>query len=199
MTVRRRRRVAKPQTVPNEPVAQVLTEPQASGEPPAGVDGEVNASPSTITPMTDAIRAQGLKPDGGPIIDSSVPKRRRRASVGGHALKLSAPTREGVTRRWVNDDGNRIAEARELGYDFVSETGIQTADPGSHISRLVGTKANGEPLHAHLMETPNELYAEGVAEKEAANRLIDEAITAGRDSTGRLENQYGHGSIKVER
>jgi hypothetical protein len=99
----------------------------------------------------------------------------------------------------VNDDGNRIAQMRELGYEFVSETGIQTADPGSHVTRLVGTKANGEPLHAHLMETPDELYAEGVAEKEAANRLIDEAITAGRDSTGRLENQYGHGSIKVER
>ncbi len=125
--------------------------------------------------------------------------RRRRSSVGGHALKLSAPSREGQKRRWVNDDGNRIAEMRELGYECVSETGIQTADPGSHITRLVGTKANGEPLHAHLMETPDELYAQGEAEKEAANRLIDESIAAGRDSTGRLENQYGHGSIKVER
>lgn len=159
----------------SQPHGEPIALASSSGEPPAGSGGEVPASP----------------PD--------TPKRRRRASVGGHALKLSAPTREGVKRRWVNDDGNRIAEARELGYDFVSETGIQTADPGSHVTRLVGTKANGEPLHAHLMETPDELYAEGVAEKEAANRLIDEAITAGRDSTGRLENQYGHGSIKVER
>jgi hypothetical protein len=133
----------------------------------------------------------GPKPEPAP--------RRRRASVGGFALKLSAPSKEGQNRRWVNDDGNRIAQMRELGYEFVSETGIKTADPGSHVTRLVGTKANGEPLHAHLMETPNELYAEGIAEKEAANRQIDEAISAGRDSTGRLENQYGHGSIKVER
>lgn len=125
--------------------------------------------------------------------------RRRRSSVGGHALKLSAPSREGHKRRWVNDQGNRIAEMQELGYEFVSDTGIKTADPGSRVSRLVGTKANGEPLHAFLMETPDELYAQGEAEKEAANRLIDEAITAGRDSTGRLENQYGHGSITTDR
>ncbi len=135
----------------------------------------------------------------GPKPADAAPKRRRRASVGGHALKLSAPAREGHKRRFVNDDGNRIAQMKELGYEFVSETGIKTADPGSHVTRLVGTKANGEPLHAHLMETPDELYAQGVDEKEAANRQIDEAITAGRDSTGRLENEYGQGSIKVER
>jgi hypothetical protein len=128
------------------------------------------------------------------------PQRRRRTSVGGHSLKLTAPQRDGQKRRWVNDDGNRIADMTELGYEFVSETGIQTSDPGSRVSRLVGTKANGEPLHAYLMETPDELYAQGVDEKEAANRQIDEAITAGRDSTGRMdEHQYGHGSIKVER
>jgi hypothetical protein len=128
------------------------------------------------------------------------PTRRRRSSVGGFVSRLDAPLREGETRRWVNDDGNRLADVRELGYEFVSETGIQTADPGSRISRLVGTKANGEPLHAYLMETPDELYAQGLAEQEAANRKIDEAITAGRDSTDRMdENQYGHGSIKVER
>lgn len=126
-------------------------------------------------------------------------KRRRRSPVGGRALKLAAPPRPGFKRRFVNDDGNNLADKEELGYEFVSETGIKTADPGSRVSRLVGTKANGEPLHAYLMETPDELYAEGEAEKEAANRQIDEAITAGRDSTGRLENQYGQGSIKVER
>lgn len=141
---------------------------------PAAGEGAVKAAPST--------------------------SRRRRKTVGGFNDKLAAPLREGETRRWVNDDGNRIAECRELGYEFVSETGIQTADPGSRISRLVGTKANGEPLHAYLMETPDELFAQGVAEQEAANRLIDESIAAGRDSTGRMdEHQYGQGSIKVER
>jgi hypothetical protein len=125
-------------------------------------------------------------------------KRRRRASVGGHALKLAAPQRPGFTRRWVNDDGNRLAKADELAYDFaLADT--QTTDVGSRISRLVGTKANGEPLRAYLMETPDELYAEGVAEKEALHRQVDDAINRGVDSTGQIgpaTETYGQGSIK---
>lgn len=127
-------------------------------------------------------------------------KRRRRASVGGHATKLMAPSRPGYTRRWVNDAANRIAEIDELAYEFVSEQGIKTDDPSSRVRRLVGTQANGEPLHAYLMETPDELYAEGVAEKEAHAAQVDEAIRAGRDSTGQMDDKsYGQGSIKVER
>jgi len=128
-------------------------------------------------------------------------KRRRRSSTGGHSLKLSAPTRKGYTRRWFNDDGNRIADAEELAYDFVHEAGITTSDPGTRISRLVGTKANGEPLRAYLMETPDELYAEGLSEKEAHNRQIDDAIAAGRDSTGQMSptETYGQGSIQRDR
>lgn len=125
-------------------------------------------------------------------------KRRRRSSVGGHALKLDAPQRPGFKRRWFNDDGNRLADAHELGYDPVHDPDVQTSDVGSGISRLVGTKANGEPLRAYLMETPDELYAEGLAEKEARNRLVDDSIAAGRDSTGTMSSHdtYGQGSIQ---
>jgi hypothetical protein len=128
-------------------------------------------------------------------------ERRRRPSTGGHAYKLSAPSREGETRRWVNDEGNRIANMKELGYEFVSDTAVKTDQPGSRIARRVGTQANGAPLHAYLMETPDQLYQQGVDEKEAKNSLVDQAIEAGRDFTGRLTSQesYGHGSIKAER
>lgn len=129
-------------------------------------------------------------------------KRRRRSSVGGHNLKLTAPPRAGFVRRWVNDDGNRIAEMQELAYDFVEDRSIQTTDTGSRVSRLVGTKANGDPLRAYLMETPEDEFRAGVAEKEAVNRQIDEAITRGVDSTGQLapaSEQYGEGSIKQDR
>lgn len=124
-----------------------------------------------------------------------VPKRRRRASVGGHAFKLSAPTRPGFVRRFFNDGNNRIAEAQELGYSFVEEPGIQTDDPSSRINRLAGTQANGAPLKTYLMETPEELYAQGVAEKEAQAAKVDEAIREGRDSTGSGELTPGHGTI----
>lgn len=152
-----------------------------------------------IEPPKSGPTASGTSPAGSGGDSSPPVKRRRRASVGGHALKLSAPQRPGYKRRFFNDDGNRIAEAEELGYVPVSDTKAKSPGLGSSDTRLVGTKATGEPLRSVLMETPDELYAEGVAEKEAANRQIDEAITAGRDSTGRLENQYGQGSIKVER
>ena len=145
-------------------------------------------------PLTDNAPAAPVEATSAPI------KRRRRASVGGHALKLTAPARPGYTRRWVNDADNRIAEIDELAYDFVNEAGIKTDDPSSRVAKIVGTKANGEPLKAYLMETPDELYADGVAEKEAHNARIDTAIREGRDSTGHMdENSYGHGSIKVDR
>jgi hypothetical protein len=156
------------------------------------------------------LRASGVAPEPKPVAapapkaeviietaDGPV-KRRRRASVGGHALKLDAPNRPGFKRRWFNDDGNRLADAHELGYDPVHDPEVKTSDLGSGISRLVGTKANGEPLRAYLMETPDELHAEGVAEKEARNRLVDDAIVAGFDSTGQMSSRetYGHGEIK---
>jgi len=128
-------------------------------------------------------------------------KRRRRASVGAAAMKLSAPGRAGFVRRWFNDLGNRIADAGELAYDFVTDTGVKSHSQDTRISRLVGTKPDGSPLHAFLMETPEDEYAGGVSEKEAQNRKVDEAIRDGRDSTGQMDSRetYGHGSIKTDR
>lgn len=131
--------------------------------------------------------------------ETNTPGRRRRSRVGGHAFKLTAAERPGYVRRWVNDTNNRIAEAQELAYDFVSDPAIQSTGEGSRISRLVGTKANGEPLRAYLMETPVEEYRAGVAEKEAELRQIDEAMHGIVDETGQSAprgEQYGQVSIK---
>lgn len=125
--------------------------------------------------------------------------RRRRASVGGHALKLAAPERPGFIRRWVNDEGNKVANAESLAYEFVADTSIPGTGEGSRVSRLVGTQANGNPLRAFLMETPVEEFQAGSAEKEAHNAEIDQAILRGVDSTGQLgpaSETYGEGSIK---
>lgn len=152
--------------------------------------------------QTIATPAASLAEAPAPDTTEPLRTRRRRASVGGHASKLSAPTRPGFTRRWVNDDGNRIADMDELAYDHVTDKGVQSSDAGSRISRLVGTKANGEPLRTFLMETPDELYAEGVAEREAINSQVDQAIVKGADFTGQVtpeDGTYGRGSIQVER
>jgi hypothetical protein len=158
--------------------------------------------PKATEPVKLADVLPNVKPPETAEPASGPPKRRRRASVGGFARKLDAPTRPGFKRRWFNDEGNRLADAGELGYDHVTETGLKTSGPGSRVSRRVGTKANGEPLHAFLMETPDELYAEGVAEKEAVARQVDEAITRGEGTIDGQMSQipkgetYGHGSIK---
>lgn len=154
--------------------------PQRRGRPPVA---EKTAS-----------EAENLKPN--------IAGRRRRKSVGGHALKLQAPSRPGFVRRWVNDDGNRIANAEELAYDFVTDTSIQGTGEGSRVSRLVGTKANGEPLRAYLMETPVEEFRAGVDEKEAHLKEIDAAMHAIVDETGKRvpgSEQTGHVSIQQDR
>lgn len=155
--------------------------------------------------MTDQIarRRRGLPPVAAqiaPETPAEAPTRRRRGKIGEFAMKLTAPARPGFVRRWFNDHNNRIAEGDELAYDFVTDKGVQSTDPSSRISRLVGTQANGEPLRAYLMETPEELYAEGLAEKEAKNRQVDDAIAAGRDSTGQHPDTHaGRGSIERDR
>lgn len=170
--------------------------PVRRGRKPAA---PVRARATQELKMVDAVEA--AKPDEATPEPVPAGQRRRRASTGGHSLKLAAPQREGFTRRWVNDDGNRIADAHDLAYDYVNEAGITSTDTGTRISRLVGTKANGEPLRAYLMETPNEQLAAGVAEKEAHNRQIDDAIAAGRDSTGQHQSDgyVGQGSIQRDR
>jgi hypothetical protein len=168
-----------------------MNEPKRRGRPPANQ----TAIASGDIEVGDML----VRNDDGTV---SAAKRRRRASVGGHALKLEAPTRAGFVRRWVNDDNNRIAKADDLAYDFVTDTSIQGTGEGSRVSRLVGTKPNGEPLRAYLMETPVEEYQAGLAEKEAVNRQIDDAITRGEDSTDQLApkaEQYGSGSITQDR
>jgi len=161
--------------------------PKRRGRPPI-VETSVSAAPALNEAATENVSGAGAP---------EPTQRRRRASVGGHALKLNAPTRPGWTRRWFNDAGNRIADAHELGYTFVEADDIKSSDVGSRVSRLVGTKEGGGGLTAYLMETPDELFAEGMSEKEAHNRQIDDALVAGRDSTGQMNpnETYGHGSI----
>ena len=157
--------------------------------------------------MTDTPPRRGRPPVGEKSATDAltdVPRvgRRRRASVGGHALKLQAPTREGYVRRWVNDNGNRIANAQELAYDFVLDTSVAGTGEGSRVSRLVGTKENGEPLRAYLMETPVEEYQAGSDEKEAHLKALDAAMHAIVDETGQRvpgSEQYGQVSITRDR
>jgi hypothetical protein len=121
------------------------------------------------------------------------PQRRRRPSTGGFALKLDAEQRPGFTRRFVNGDPMRIKAMEDLGYSIVSGPGegkSRTESMGSTISRHAGTDTQGKPFQAVLMETPNDLYAQGEAEKEEGRAAFEETIRRGAKTQDTPEGAY---------
>ena len=120
--------------------------------------------------------------------------RRRRSQAGGFKLKLDAPQREGYVRRWVDDSPARLMEMQELGYDFAHDKAgagsSRTEGQGSRISRMGGKRDDGSPHQLVLMETPDSEYAVGVKEKEDALKPFEDALRAGADTTGRLQDTY---------
>lgn len=167
----------------------MTTIPKRRGRPPA------TPQTAAASPVMQALNASGVESDDPAQIPDMPTTRRRRASVGGFHLKLSAPQRPGFVRRWFNDKPGRIAEAEELAYSHVQESGIKSDSPDSRVRRLVGTQ-DGQALYAYLMETPIQEYKVGEDEREETHRQVDQAIRDGRAmDTGRISNEYGEGSI----
>lgn len=135
--------------------------------------------------------------------DGPVPgtRRRRRAKIGELSLKLKAPARPGYTRRFATATPERVAELEELGYTVVTDASIPTTGLGSGtVQRPAGTGPDGAHYRHILMETPDELYAQGQAELEEHNSKVDEAIRAGRAPENQAGNlpqgtSYGEGRI----
>lgn len=137
----------------------------------------------TEKPMsaTEIIKREELK-------SSPKPGRKERIPLGTVRQKLSAPSVDGKVRRWINDDGGRIPMAEQGGYEFVTDDGLKIGetnlgsgnqDLGSRVSRIVGTKANGEPLRAYLMEIDKDSYDEDQAAKAAKIKETDDQIRHG--------------------
>lgn len=85
--------------------------------------------------------------------------------------KLSSPEIPGFHVHWLNDDGGRIEQAMQAGYDFVSRdeavlissdlagSGVGSgSDLGSRVSLVVGETKNGEPMRAYLMKIRQDWY-----------------------------------------
>lgn len=131
------------------------------------------------------------------------PQRRRRPSTGGFALKLDAEQRPGFKRRFVNGDPMRIAAMEELGYSVVSgvapEGKRRTEGMGTAISRHAGRDGEGKPFQAVLMETPDELFAQGEAEKETGRQKFEEAIRRGLKTEDTPDGAYIPSASLIER
>jgi hypothetical protein len=142
-------------------------------------------------PRKNPLAAEAAQAQPEAVSTDAVPrsKRRRRSSTGGFAQKLSAPQRTGYVRRWVLNDPSRIISMQDLGYDF-AEAEAKTEGLGTRIERHAGKDAEGKPQRLVLMETPQEEYDLGVKDKAAALKPFEDALKAGRDTTGRVEDAY---------
>lgn len=124
----------------------------------------------------------GLSADNG-LLDlqsERPPERRVRKPFGNRDQKLAYPNREGFHRHWFNDEPGRILQARDAGYEQVSD------ERGNPVQMVVGVGRGGNPQVAFLMEIPQQYYDEDMA---AQDGVVHEVLTQIRD--GNLERPTG--------
>lgn len=105
--------------------------------------------------------------------------------------------RRGEVVHWFNDEPGRLTQAEGQDYRFVTKDEIEAGgigkegDPtvvenvGERISRVVGTKDNGDPILSYLMAIPKEFYEDD--QKAKSEKLLEKerAIMQGIDGQGR--------------
>ena len=109
---------------------------------------------------------------------------------------LSAPTRKGYVRRFVNDVPDRIRIFTEGGWTPVIEEGISTADSARLAESPMGSiykRHVGNNVSAILMEIKEEFYKEDQAAKMEKLKADEKSIL-----TNRTDGQYGEVVVKRE-
>lgn len=132
---------------------------------------------------------------------------RERVPFSANRKRLSVNLKiDGYVHRWFNDQDDRIQRAIDAGYEFVKPEEIGSvgdkevhggnSDLNSKVSRVVGRTSDNQPIRAFLLKLKSEFYAEDKAKKEATNRLVDDAVRAGKAGGASVENQYGSVDLK---
>lgn len=111
-----------------------------------------------------------------------VPPRQNRKPFGALDQKLAYAMRQGFHRHWFNDVAGRIDRALEAGYEHVKDK------EGKNVCKVVGTAEGGGPLHAYLMEIPEEWYQEDMAAQQQRIDAVEETI-----KRGEFEKKEGDG------
>ncbi len=109
-------------------------------------------------------------------------QRPNRKPFGSLEQKLAYPARDGFHRHWFNDVPGRIQRAQEAGYEHVKDK------EDKNVCKVVGTAEGGGPLHAYLMEIPEEWHQEDMA---AQQQHIDEVEATIK--RGEFESKEGDG------
>lgn len=125
-------------------------------------------------------RGPGRPPNPRPVEQQAA--RPARKPFGALLQRLAYPDRPNYHRHWFNDVAGRISRAQEAGYEHVKD------HDGKNVSKVVGTAEGGAPLHAYLMEIPEEWYREDIA---AQQKEVDEKESSIR--RGNFERKEGDG------
>lgn len=104
-------------------------------------------------------------------------RKNRKPIMGGSRKLVFDELPKGFVGRWFNDEGSRIQDALNAGWEFLSlsdnEVVSEVDDLGTVHKRRVDKKASGEPLYAYLMVIEKEIFDEDQAAKQTA---IDKAV-----------------------
>jgi len=123
-------------------------------------------------------------------------KRAKRQPIMGNTQRLKMDSiPKGFVARWFNDDGSRIQDARNAGWEFLrkddNEIVEDVDDMGTVIRQRVDKKASGEPLYAYLMVLEEEIYNEAQEEKQAGIDAVEEGLKQGTSASfgGRVDGK----------
>ena len=128
-------------------------------------------------------------------MNSKAKNRPKRTPVGSRRA-LWAKDRPGFSRRWVNDQGDRVSMFREAGYNPVTEDADESDTSINSPSKMgsVSRKSVGGDMYAVLMEVPEEFYRE---DQQVKQDYVDE-IESGFDPTGSVKDAtYGNQIKKI--
>ncbi len=116
------------------------------------------------------------------MVEKNKPSRPKRIPLGTRNV-LTAPKREGYTRRFVNDEGNRVQTFQAAGYEVVKErinVGDHKAGKETQIGKAV-TPSVGGGTKAVLMEIKNEYYEEDQREKHNRLKAVENGMRRSRN------------------
>ena len=128
-------------------------------------------------------------------------------------LRLEVPERDGYHRHWFRGTPERIARARQAGYEFVNRSDVEinsfdlggsedgNTDLGSRVSVISGDlDERGNPGRLYLMECPVEFFEASQQVVLDANERVASAIRSGLTGAaqeGELDKQQRYTKGKI--
>ena len=129
-------------------------------------------------------------------------RRRRGGAIDGYRFRLQIPEKfrndPENKYRWINDDKSRVFDmTKQDDWDQVQADEIEGHDGASSVRRQVGTKANGDPLFAHLVRKSKKFCEEDRAVKRQALMETMDQLAGGKrgDEANLGGGQKGYVSI----